>query len=326
MRRTALLLMCLALGACAKKEQAAAPPNEVTAERGPITAVVRATPGTGRVGTLFAVVVEAEAEAGITLELPEIGETLGPFEVTELSIDPDVPTETGRRWRMTAFVQTFEAGTIDVPELEIAIVDAREDPPVESVMAIGPLDIEVSSVLDAEGNTEELRDIRGGVDLSAPIPLWWWFAGGGAVLLVLAGAVLLVLLGRRAIAPPPPVPAHVWALGQLDFLQRDDLVAKGDFDGFFVRLTGIVRGYIERRFGVAAPELTTEEFIRRVPRLDAFPTEHVPMLSEFLRAADMVKFARVVPGRAESEVALETARDFVVTTRILSEASGVAAA
>ncbi|MHC4908987.1 MAG: hypothetical protein ACYTF9_04620 [Planctomycetota bacterium] len=330
MRRPGHFVLVLAgvmtgLAACAPVADPVDPPNEVVAERGPVSAVVRTTPGTGTVGTIFEVVIEAEAEAGISLGLPEIGATLGPFDVTELRVDPDIPTESGRRWRLTAWVQTFESGKLDIAELEVTITDEREAVPAQTVMVLGPLDVEVKSVLDAEGSTEALRDIREDVTLRAPIPPAWWIAGGAGVLLVVGLAVLLILWGRREKAPPPSIPAHVWALGELDLLEREDLIAKGDIEGFFVRLTDVARGYIERRFEVAAPDQTTEEFIRGVPRHRAFPPEHIATLAEFLRAADMVKFARLEPGQAESELALETAREFIVSTRVLSEASEVAA-
>ena len=47
----------------------------------------------------------------------------------------------------------------------------------------------------------------------------------------------------------------------LPALVTEDLIARGLIQEFHYRTSGIVRGYIERRFGVSAPEMTTEEFL-----------------------------------------------------------------
>ena len=49
------------------------------------------------------------------------------------------------------------------------------------------------------------------------------------------------------------------ALARLDEL---DLLGKGDLEGYFVYLSAILREFVERRFGLRAPERTTEEFLR----------------------------------------------------------------
>lgn len=54
------------------------------------------------------------------------------------------------------------------------------------------------------------------------------------------------------------------ALEELELLKKQMLIQKGFFEEFYVRLTQIVRTYIERKFNVKAPEQTTQEFLEEV--------------------------------------------------------------
>ena len=99
------------------------------------------------------------------------------------------------------------------------------------------------------------------------------------------------------------VPAHVLALEELAKLAAGQLVEAGRFHEFYFRLSDIVRRYLEGRFGIMAPEQTTEEFLREAGRNPVLSEVHKELLAGFLRAADMVKFARLQPSIGESEAA-----------------------
>lgn len=124
-----------------------------------------------------------------------------------------------------------------------------------SPTAGGPQANAAPSVPEAMTDIHDIRDIREpGPDLR---PL----ARG----LALLGAVLLAAgwlyrrrrrrVSREAIAPPPP---HVAALTELEALS--DL--RG-IDGrrFYFRLSAVLRRYLQARFDIPAPEMTTEELL-----------------------------------------------------------------
>ncbi|MHC4991211.1 MAG: hypothetical protein ACYTGC_09545, partial [Planctomycetota bacterium] len=110
------------------------------------------------------------------------------------------------------------------------------------------------------------------------------------------------------------VPPHVWAMQELARLETSGLAERGEVHAFFVGLTDIVRQYIERRFGLSAPERTTEEFIREMRHDPRLAETHQTLLSRFLQASDLVKFAQHRPAVDECRHALETARHFVQET------------
>jgi len=61
-----------------------------------------------------------------------------------------------------------------------------------------------------------------------------------------------------------------------------------------------VRRYLEDRFRLRAPEMTTEEFLQAAQQNPQLPREHRSSLGRFLTEADMVKFARHIPELEEA--------------------------
>jgi hypothetical protein len=135
-----------------------------------------------------------------------------------------------------------------------------------------------------------------------------------------------VLLWRRArarndepttLAPPPP-PPHERALQALQALLSRHLPEQGDVEPYFVELSEILRRYVEDRFGLRAPEQTTEEFLADLQQTAAgrraIDGAQRDVLREFLGRADLVKFARDEPDVITCVEAADAARTFVVET------------
>ena len=97
---------------------------------------------------------------------------------------------------------------------------------------------------------------------------------------------------------------------ELDRLLRKGLPGRGRYKDFYVELTMVVRRYIQRKYGIRAPHLTTEEFLAEVvaggDRL-ASPAR----LRQFLESADMVKFAGVEATPDMADEATESAKGYL---------------
>ena len=101
------------------------------------------------------------------------------------------------------------------------------------------------------------------------------------------------------------------ALHELRELLAKRLPEKGRVKEFYVRLTGIVRHYVERRHNVRAPELTTEEFLHEASKHPAFTPETVARLKDFLNAADMVKFAGITASVETITHSTDSAKQYI---------------
>ena len=145
---------------------------------------------------------------------------------------------------------------------------------------------------------------------------WWIFAGIAAAMLALAAAARRFFRrgGEAAEAAPPPVPAHEAALAALTALRAKGWMEARAFEPFYTELSRIVRRYLEDRFGLRAPERTTEEFMREAVKSPALSAEQRNSVGSFLEQSDLVKFARHEPAPEDMSSGLAAAERLVRET------------
>ena len=141
----------------------------------------------------------------------------------------------------------------------------------------------------------------------------------GAWCLVLVAAVALIWYLIRLIARK--VKEHRMSPIERAWVELDRLIAKGlpgrgRYKDFYVELTMVVRRYVQRKYGIKAPHLTTEEFLVALRDFKFSTTNHEPRtmnhdLQAFLESADMVKFAGVKATPEMADAATESARGYL---------------
>ena len=149
-------------------------------------------------------------------------------------------------------------------------------------------------------------------------PLSWklvgWVALGIlAVLAVLAGLVWFVRYITRRVKEHRMSPIErAWV--ELDRLLKKGLPGRGRYKDFYVELTMVVRRYIQRKYGIKAPHLTTEEFLSEIAhdasRVSSL-SSNVLSLRKFLESADMVKFAGVEATPEMADEATDSAKSYL---------------
>jgi hypothetical protein len=143
-----------------------------------------------------------------------------------------------------------------------------------------------------------------------------WFALAALAVLV-AGLLALrkfLTTPRTILHMPPPKPPHRVALDALDALRAKGWIEALNVEPFYVELSSIVRRYLEGRFGLRAPERTTEEFMRDAMDSSKLSAAHRLLVGGFLEQSDLVKFARHAPGAADMRNALDSAAALVRET------------
>jgi len=327
--KTATIVAVVLLTGCARKQPAAstapaAKPVTRTATRGPVAVTVELDKDRITIAEKLHWTITAEAEDGVDVQMPPFAKDLADLAVRDFATESALPTPDGRRrWRQRYELDSLVSGRYRLPEVKVTFTDRRETTlarhggkPVTGELVVEPIEVTITSLLDGQFDPKNFRDIKPPVELAEPAShAWLWWAGGAvAALAGLVGLIVLIRRLRRRRRPSVTVPAHEWAFAQLQRLIDDDLIGAGDVRGFYFRLTDIVRIYIERRFRLAAPEQTTEEFLETLRGSDTLAVEHKRRLGEFLQAADLVKFARYQPGKDQIEQAFNAARDFIEQT------------
>ncbi|WP_438480490.1 hypothetical protein [Oleiharenicola lentus] len=92
-------------------------------------------------------------------------------------------------------------------------------------------------------------------------------------------------------------------------------------DGVEVRravgeVSAALRRYLEARYAIHAPTLTTEEFWREQAARAALAVEHAAPLAGFTATSDLIKYAGAVPTREQFEALAQSALGFVRETRL----------
>jgi hypothetical protein len=136
------------------------------------------------------------------------------------------------------------------------------------------------------------------------------------VVLVLCGALLV--WWRRRHQPEAPelrIPAHELAYAELRELVEANLVEQGLIKEFYQGVSDILRRYLERRFGLHAPERTTEEFLAELAVDSTLSAEHKTLLSKFLQHCDLVKFAKLEPSEEEIQQTFDACKNVIEQTK-----------
>jgi hypothetical protein len=290
-----------------------------TVARGPLKLTVEAGPRAPQVGDTVHVDVIVETPPDFEVRLPEATD-FGDLGARELAPPDSRPGATGVVWRRSFAVAPLVSGPLEIPPLAVKYArrapQAETQPATEDELASDTLKLEVRTALTDADKPDRPRDITGSLlPPRPPLPWWLWLLiVGAAVVLVVAGYAVYRTLRRWAARPPPPILPEVWALRALAELGTFDWVTQGQAREYYYRLTEIIRQYIERKFGLAAPEMTTEEFLVMLARNKGALPYDVDRLRDFLEACDWVKYAALQPRREDAEGALATARAFVHAT------------
>jgi hypothetical protein len=290
------------------------PPVEQQKSLGAVRLTLTANrPSMGLTDTLkLTLTIVAPPEVRITL--PDVPKTLGPFEVVQhRTTDPLSLTSQTQQWQREYSLAVTASGALTVPSLTVQVQEGDTTQPLTT----DPLSITVTSLVPADADLSAIKDIAPPVPLPRHgIPLWVWIVASalGCVGLLAGGWWWYRRQQSATAVPLLQRPAHMLALAALEHVQRQDLIGQERIEEFYVRVSTILRRYIEWRFGLRAAEQTTEEFLVSTLTTGGLVAAHRDLLEAFLQHCDLVKFARHRPTPGAMEETFESAKTFVEHT------------
>jgi hypothetical protein len=235
-------------------------------------------------------------------ELPDSGA------ITALGPPSLVADSGGRAARYE--LAAWDLGDQTLPPADVRVVSDA----AELRIPLPGVTLHVVSVLPADGDIDTLA-WKPPSDVLGPN----WSMGEKLAALGMAVAIALatfLYLRRRGEVQPVPVPqarsARAVALEAMERLEASGMIEAGELKGFFSALSHILRGFLagtDRAWGL---DLTTAELMALVG-MDGVPETQVRSLGGLLDRADMVKFARQRPSRAQAGRALDAARHWLTS-------------
>ena len=293
---------------------------EKISESGPVKVTLTLDPAECLIGDPVTLQIAVVAERDVEVLMPEFGEALDRYAIIDFvpreSIDDAGRTISTQRYRL----QPASSGRQMIPPILIEYVDRRdgEREAPEGLDAYEILteriDFEVKSVAP-ETASAELRPPLGKLEPIVPPgpPVWPWVLGAAIIIAAVTPPILQAIARARRLARRKS--AYEVARMRLEQLLREPRISQEEIDRFYVDLSNVVRHYLEDRFELRAPELTTEEFLKYLKDSPGMSTDHQALLRDFLRQADLVKFARAEPSESDMQASIDAAARFLEETR-----------
>lgn len=316
-------------------QEVAAPASEVPKDpisrettMGPVHAVVTLGDAHPVLGERVELTLRVEAAEGVIVTMPDFGDQLGRYEIADYKTSESILDDGRNAYEQRYFLELPRSGRLRTPTFLVEFVDNRdgaENRGKVQELLTEEMSFEASSVFAEGQEPPELFPAQGALGelvLPSKSRTSWWIwvvvvvACGGVI-----GGVVATRWGKKREVILPP---DVVAISALDALQRREIPqdAKG-VDAWYVDLSSIVRTYIEGRFELEAPRMTTEEFFELARGSQVLSESHKALIHRLLERSDRVKFTDYIPSREESEALLADARRFVEETQVVEEESHV---
>lgn len=260
-----------------------------------VSATLRADSTQIWIGDFLNVRLTIRHPAHLQVPFPAIKDSLGNLEMVSAS-KIDTTSEAGQQVLSQLYtVSAYDPGDYQAGPVKVFFTNSS-----------GTTDSVIADFIPVRVNTLEVDTAKPFKAIKAPlaVPYSWreftYYIIAGLVLLLLLIAAIVVWKKYKkqkpAVEPRPKPkdPAHLWARKELKKLEEEKLWQQNEVKHYYSRLTDILRLYLEYRYGWLALESTTEEIESEMEQYHLKEKAKESLLS-VLRAADLVKFAKMIP-------------------------------
>ena len=257
---------------------------------------------------------------GVLLDREEAGTGIGLTDFSKICNDTLVLI---RDWQIDTLkdgtlkadivVAPFEEGEYEMPDIYVLRRNASGS--VDTLHFSGPsLSVMTMPVDTATFSIHPLKgQINYPITFAEILPYIAEGLGGIAVIVLLC--VFLPKLFRRKLKEEKvQEPAHIEALRELEKYRSDKYWVPSHQKAFYSGITDILKNYIDRRFGIDAPEMTTIELFEDLKGCEGVTPQMYESLKKLFERADYVKFAKYVADDEENAQALPLSVNFVTST------------
>lgn len=267
---------------------------------------VEFTPDTTRfvIGKQVDLLLSATAPKDSTIVWPEIPDTLGQLEVVSRSV-----IDTSFKSDFQILTQNFKITQFDSGSYVLNPVRFKIG---NEILYTRPRMFEVVSV-EVDTTKQKMYGIKGNIRVGYSfweiIPWILIF-----LLLILSAFGIFYYLKRRQPKQKkafiPEIPPYEQAMKSLKDLDSSGLLEKGEIKEYYVKLSDILRRYIEDEHSIPALESTTDELMNSAYSIE-ISEETRNKMRELLRESDFVKFAKYKPESGKHPYYRKTTEDII---------------
>ncbi len=235
------------------------------------------------------------------------------FEIIRQVANDSIEQETFLTEQKKYLITTFDTGWLRIPPM---VAFYKTSSGKRDSALSDPLPVYVSGVnVDASQGPKPIKPI---IASESNNPLMWYI--GAAFIVLGAGSFYYwwILQRRKRKSKRkkviPVKPPYQITKEKLEELDHEQLWQKGELDKYYLRLTYILREYVEAVLKVPALEITTIEMLKALKK----KLTNTPLLDQLKRdllLADLVKFAKLKPEDADHQRVMDTIIEFVEKTK-----------
>ncbi len=289
----------MSLGACGESDigEADEPVGDVASwiERGPLRVHVGVDRDELTVAESLTLTIEASAEPGYVLDLPNLGDrdhegdvSVAPLRIVDERREPAHMDARGRIVEsVTLVLEPYLPGEVEIPAITVR---AR---PIEGAgeaieASTRPIAVTVRSLL--ESDDLELAELRDVIDPAYAIEIP---VGGVVAALIIAGGLVcgIVLIGRRLIMEPLPPSTIDEARERLEILVRRELEDEDERKSTLLEVSDLLRACIASRTDRRATRMSERELRRLIRDRHTLDTHEQLALCGLVRELDEVIFS-----------------------------------
>lgn len=293
-----------------------------TQSLGPVEVRSALSPSNPRIGDQVTFTLEIQAAEGVEILSPEFGGSFsGQFDIVSFTPRSKILDDGSSLQTQTYELQLMTSGEHSIAPISVEFVDNRpgQKPAPDDFDAYELLtdriDFEVESFLP-ESASNDLKPPLPALELPSERRFTSYALPMLAAALLLAACVGAFLWANQR-KRSKKANAYEIARNRLVRLLNDRSSPDPalSIEQFFVEISGIIRRYLEDRFEVRAPDLTTDEFLQLAASNSDLTREHQSLLGEFLQQADVVKFAGIQASAEDVRRSSDLAVRFLEETR-----------
>jgi len=278
---------------------------------------VEFTPDTTRfvIGEQVNFKLKAEADKALNVEWPVLNDTIGQLEVISRSVIDTTYKDNLQIIEQNYTLTNFDSGSYVLNPVRFKIGD--------SILYTKPKMIEVYSV-EVDTTKQKLYPIKDNIEVGYSLEEILPYLLLLLLIIVVAFVAIYFYrkyINKERIEEEIKVPPFEMAMTGLKNLDKADLIAKGEIKEFYVRLSDILRRFIEDEHRLPAMESTTDEILDELKRLD-FTKEIKANIKDLLVESDFVKFAKYQPETGKHDYYRKLTEELIVETRIITEDKG----
>jgi hypothetical protein len=281
-----------------------------------VSATLRADSSQIQIGDPLKIRLTLKHPNNLSIPFPAAADTLGNLETISVSKIDTSAEGNSKILSQVYTVSAYDSGEFHAGPVKIYFKNSS-----------GELDSISSNDVPVTVNTLDVDTAKPFKAIKAPLDvpyswrefIYYIIAGVLLIIAIVVGVILYKKYKKQKPAvverPKPRDPAHIWARKELKRLEEEKLWQKDDVKLYYSRLTDILRYYLEFRYNWYAMENTTEEIESEMAQFNLKEKAKENLLS-ILRAADLVKFAKMIPAPDANMRAMESAYKFIDFTEV----------